>query len=47
MTEPKCPDCEGTELDIKTFSKKIDKYYIIQIHALYCLKCGKIISTHK
>lgn len=44
MADPKCPKCEGTELDIKSFTKEINKQYTHQVFVFYCLKCGFIIS---
>ena len=46
MVEPKCPDCEGTELDVKIIEKKLPPTGFTHITSIfYCLKCGKIIQV--
>ena len=48
MVEPKCPECEGTELNVKLLVNKLPTntvdWHITSVY--YCLKCGKIISVH-
>ena len=47
MAEPKCPECEGTELDVKVFSNKHKSAYYAHVTSVfYCLKGGKIISVN-
>ena len=48
MVEPKCPECEGTELDVKIYFDKAKMIagYSHVTSVFYCLKCGKIIAVN-